>query len=623
MTTGKTRLRLAGLGLLILTCATLDALAQAARSPDAPADPLPEAYGALPAISDLQISPDGKRIAALRPLGSVHGLTVIDLETRSQNIALAADPARFQITFCRWANEERLVCQVRTTATFPRGGTPIRFMATQLIAVNHDGTNSRTLLNDRRAMLRDRINSGTYISLLPEDREHILVPLIDERRMEELERALLLEDTTIWPEVWKLDIYNDTRTRVVRSRDGIALWLATGQGDVRVGISGNPTSSRAIVLQGDEWKTISMGSYSQELDAEPVHLTSDGARMYIAARAGGDRRSLHEVDTSTGAITRTIWQDDRFDFDGGRFVVDGELQAFLTEDDRLRLIPVSEDWKAVAAELAAVMPGESLVPWSTDAAGKRFTLRSTTPHRPTVWYYYDRPARKLTRIGPEYPRLREADLPVSRWVSYRARDGLEIPALLTLPSAQARGLPTIVMPHGGPVSRDGGRFDFIAAFLAARGYAVLQPQYRGSFGYGQRVLEAGFGQWGLAMQDDVMDGLAWMRKEGIADADRACVVGLSYGGYSALVAAYKAPEQLRCVVSYAGVADLPMLIRNRTLYRIDVRTMRYLQLALKGEVLEANSPALNAARFGVPALIMHADLDTNVLVEGRARSWRP
>jgi dipeptidyl aminopeptidase/acylaminoacyl peptidase len=616
MDTRARRSMWAGPGLLFAAWCSLFAAAEPAPGTSAPAlDPLVEAYGALPAITDLQISPDGKRIAAMRPLGGVQGLTVIDMETRTQNVALAADPARFQISYCRWANEERLVCQVRSAATFPRGGTPIRFMATQLIAVNHDGSQSRTLLDDRRARLRDRVQSGSYISLLPDDREHILVPLVDEQRMEEIESALLLQDTTIWPEVWKLNIYNDTRTRAVRSRDGIGWWIATPEGDVRVGISGDPRSSRAIVRQGDDWKPIEQGSYSQELDAEPLHLSSDGTRMLIAARAGADRRAVHEVDTATGAITRTLWQDPRFDFDGGRFIVGGELQGLLTEDDQLRLIPLTDDWKALERELAAALPGESLVPWSTDRTGSRLTLRSTAPHRPTVWYFYDRTARKLTRIGPEYPRLRDAVGTSARWVSYRARDGLEIPALLTLPSPSARGLPTIVMPHGGPVSRDTGRFDFIAAFLAARGYAVLQPQFRGSFGYGGKHLEAGFGQWGLAMQDDVIDGLDWLRKEGIADPERACVVGLSYGGYSALVAAYKTPGKIRCVASYAGVADLPMLIRNRTLYRIDVRTMRYLQLSLKGDVLDANSPALNAAQFGVPALIMHADLDTNVLVE--------
>src|SRR5262249_29394232 len=155
-----------------------------------------------------------------------------------------------------------------------------------------------------------------------------------------------------------------------------------------------------------------------------------------------------------------------------------------TMDDTLRLVPISAAWKTLDAELQAALPGQSPVPWSMDDAEQHFTVVAGAPDQPRAWYYFDRPARKLIRIGFEYPKLQGAPLPISSWVTYKAADGSSIPARLTLPTEGARNLPAVLLPHGGPVARDQG-FNFVASFLARRGYAVLEPQFRGSFGYGK------------------------------------------------------------------------------------------------------------------------------------------
>lgn len=604
-----------GSSLLIVSVIFALSIAVSSNADELPAttapsiDPVIEAYAALPFITDLQISPDGKRIAAISPVGGVSGLTVIDLVTQHQNIALAADPARYQLNSCRWANETRLVCQVRMVATMALGGdAQARFATTAIFAVDHDGLNLLRLSSDTALHSVGELNRGSYVSLLPNDRDHILVSMVDPKAVGALQQSMLTSNITLWPDVWKIDIYNGKRTRLIKARDGISAWIADDQGEVRGGLG-----TRTVARDSGDWHALDISAFGQDPDNEPLGIGGEGRFAYIAARIDEDRRGAYEMDTRTARVTRTLFTDPRFDFQGAVIVRHGEPQALITADDTLRLIPISDAWKTLDGELKAALPGQSPVPWSMDDADQRFTIVASAPDQPRVWYFFDRPARKLMRIGSEHPKL-QSPLPISTWVDYKAADGVIIPARLTLPAEGARNLPAVLLPHGGPVARDRG-FNFLASFLARRGYAVLEPQYRGSFGYGKTFLKAGDNQWGLAMQTDVVDGLAWLRAEGIADSKRACIVGLSYGGYVALVAAYKTPDQFRCAVSYAGVSDLPTLVRDFAHYDLGRRSQQYLHLSSDADVLEANSPLFNTGRFGIPVLLMHADRDTNVLVE--------
>ena len=601
--------------IFLVSCWTTapQAYGQAPTPPPAQSnDPDLDAYAALPALTDVQISPDGLRIAALRPVGQLNGLTILDLETRRSNIALAADPARYQINFCQWANEVRLVCQVRTMAKLALGGrNEARFQTSGLFAVNHDGSNVQQL-SENGSLLFGEFNRGAFVSLLPHDRDHILIPQIDPKAVRTLQESLITSNITLWPDVWKVDINDGSRSRFIKAREGIAVWIADDDGVVRGGIG-----RRAIIRDDKRWRSVDISGLKEQPNPQPLSLSGNattGDSIYLAANLDSDRRGVVEFNTVTGTITRTMYRDDRFDFDGDSISRAGVLQALFTVDDRLRYIPISDDAKALDAELRGALGGQSALPISHDVAWQRFTVLVAPPDQPATWYLYDRPARKLMRLGSEFPALKPENLPVTTWTQYQARDGMQIPARLTLPVAGAKNLPAILLPHGGPIARDSG-FDVIAAFLAHRGYAVLQPQFRGSYGFGKKYMQAGRGQWGLQMQDDLLDGLQWMRSEGIAHATRACTVGLSYGGYAALVAAYKTPEQIQCAVSYAPVTDLEGLVRNYRLYRLDSRGLGYAHLPSDPEVLAANSPAAHAAQIKVPVLLMHADRDTNVLVE--------
>jgi dipeptidyl aminopeptidase/acylaminoacyl peptidase len=201
-----------------------------------------------------------------------------------------------------------------------------------------------------------------------------------------------------------------------------------------------------------------------------------------------------------------------------------------------------------------------------------------------------------------------------RTIRYKARDGLEIPAVLTLPAGlEARALPVVVMPHGGPFARDSETWDWWAQFLADRGYAVVQPNYRGSAGYGTAFAEKGQGQWGLAMQDDLNDALAFLVRAGIADPKRAAMVGASYGGYAAMRAAQRDGALYRCAVAFAGVSDLPALLRYDSRFLNTGRGIDWLRK--QAPDLRAVSPINFPGQFSIPILLVHGKKDQRVPVK--------
>jgi dipeptidyl aminopeptidase/acylaminoacyl peptidase len=240
-------------------------------------------------------------------------------------------------------------------------------------------------------------------------------------------------------------------------------------------------------------------------------------------------------------------------------------------------------------------------------------------------YYVFTPAEeRITQIALRYPELQSADQGAERQaINYPARDGVRIPAYLTLPPSGVRqNLPLVLLVHGGPHARDDFSFDWWSAFLASRGYAVLQPNFRGSSGYGHAWEEAGKRQWGALMQTDVEDGVAALGRAGIIDPARVCIVGASYGGYAALAGATLTPERYRCAASIAGVSDLERMLRatERQTGGDDTMTSDWWRASIGDreedrERIRAVSPANLADSVQIPVLLIHGVDDTVVPID--------
>ncbi len=223
--------------------------------------------------------------------------------------------------------------------------------------------------------------------------------------------------------------------------------------------------------------------------------------------------------------------------------------------------------------------------------------------------------RRMVEFGRIYPKLPLEKMARMKPVSYEARDSLTIPAYLTLSEGWSGPGPAVIMPHGGPWVRDTLSFDMWVQFLASRGYAVLQPNYRGSSGYGDRYESLGYGKWGRTMQDDLTDGVKWLVAEGIADPNRVCIVGGSYGGYAALMGAIRTPDTYKCAAAFAPVTDIKRFLRDHGDYVEDSYDYQRVAGSLDKDELEQISPLRRAKEVALPLLLAHGTADDVVPVE--------
>jgi dipeptidyl aminopeptidase/acylaminoacyl peptidase len=254
-------------------------------------------------------------------------------------------------------------------------------------------------------------------------------------------------------------------------------------------------------------------------------------------------------------------------------------------------------------------------------------VRSFSDMQPALYFIYNRSTKSLHHVGKTYPDIKAAAMGVQEQVRYTARDGLQVPAMLTIPlQSEGKKLPMVVMVHGGPYLR-GSQWGWSpdVQFLASRGYMVLAPEFRGSTGFGQKHFRAGWKQWGLKMQDDIADGVKWAVEKGYADPQRVCILGGSYGGYATLMGLVNDPGLFRCGVDFAGVTDIRLMYTGHWLYISDIseEAKRYSMPEMIGDLekdaeqLKATSPIEQAHRITRPLLLAYGGQDWRVpLVHG-------
>jgi dipeptidyl aminopeptidase/acylaminoacyl peptidase len=296
----------------------------------------------------------------------------------------------------------------------------------------------------------------------------------------------------------------------------------------------------------------------------------------------------------------------------GTWELDGDTLVYSFFDKKDQAV-----WRGIGKAYAGMQV--RLVSWSDDR--RKIVVRVEAPKAGPFYARIELDTGSAGVLGPVYGDLKPQDIAEVRAVRYKAADGLEITGYLTLPKGRAaEKLPLIVMPHGGPASRDEPGFDWWAQGLASRGYAVLQPNFRGSDGFGRKFLEAGYGQWGRKMQSDLSDGVRYLSAQGTIDPARVCIVGASYGGYAALAGATLDKGVYRCAVAVAGVADLKQFLVEelKSDNGRETATQRYWSRFMgvenrRDRDLTAISPAHNVAGSSVPVMLIHGKDDTVVL----------
>ncbi|MCR9278128.1 MAG: alpha/beta fold hydrolase [Pseudomonadaceae bacterium] len=498
------------------------------------AEPPPpiEAFVTLPLVRDVKLSPDGNRYAAIVTSGGrsdlvIQSITATGSSVRSDSVRIDVSD-RFLVDH-EWASNERLL--FRTRALESVLGRSVQHIV--LSSVNRWGGDRIDFHQNHNELGITRLTTS-LLSRIKHEPDHVLAVLDNEPA------------ATNWglPRVHRINVVTGERQLIQRNRLGITQWLADARGDVRLGIR-VPTGSKSLDTRI---------YYRPAIDRDWVILQDVGyfdRKRLLPVRFHPNLRNVLLVTTGE-LIDEAVTSDKPF------------LFAFDLAE-KVLLGPYEDMVYAKAMELfGRAYPGHRIEVISSDDSGRRVVARISSSTATPAYVLGDLEQGSVGVLAHTYSALADWPLAPMRRIDYSARDGLNIPAFLTLPLMSTPGepLPLVVLVHGGPWARDYPGFDNIVQLLASRGYAVLQPQYRGSTGFGTAHLEAGYRQWGLAISDDIDDGVLAMIERGQIDPRRVCIAGASFGGYAAAIALAKSPELYRCGISINGVLDLKALIND-------------------------------------------------------------
>jgi dipeptidyl aminopeptidase/acylaminoacyl peptidase len=567
---------------------------------------LAEEFFHNPFLANVEVSPDGSRIAALLSSGGQERIVVRDLSGGpARPIVGLPDPeARFR--WLRWANDTRLLYSVEEPLALR--GPPPRPRRTRLYAIDSDGSNQEHLAKNWARFLL--IGRGEFqfedwlVDMLEDDPRHVLMAI--------------RKPVDQYPGVYELEVNGGGLKPIVLERDGVVVWHADHHGVVRAGYGYQHEKYVVVARRNGEDDFVELAEYGHGDDwLQFEGFAADRDRIYVSKSTDEGYSALYEYDLKANAIGREVLAVPGYDVpswlrfsDTPRelavigYVAEGRERHFLDEG-------AGSSQEA----LDRALPGtfNRIVSESRDRSVAIVHASSDTS-APSHYVY--RPEEEhLTYLAATYPALEKAQLSAMEAVTYEARDGRTIPGFLTRPKGAAGELPAVIYPHGGPSARDLRGFDPVVQYFAALGFAVLQPNFRGSTGLGDDHQSAGDRQWGLAMQDDITDGARWLVESGIADAGRVCIFGTSYGGYAALMALVKTPELFRCGASYAGPTDLVMMLNHDKGYQFSDLNVPTVGSSSKDRArLRETSPLENVDKIRAPVFLAHGEDDSRVHV---------
>jgi dipeptidyl aminopeptidase/acylaminoacyl peptidase len=419
-------------------------------------------------------------------------------------------------------------------------------------------------------------------------------------------------------DVHRLNLATGDLKLVAENPGNVAGWVADVDMQVRAALSAYPDGGFGLLVrktEEDDWHELLRWGPEDSLNSGPVGFSEDGARMFLKDSREANAARLVRLDLLTEEV-EILAEDPDYDVSGVLVHPDTrEVQAAAFTRARTEWIVLDEAVREDFAAIAKLHPGDFAVV-SRDRADENWLVVFTADDGPASYYAYDRDEKQGTHLFDDRSDLKEYTLAPMEPVSFEARDGLKIYGYLTVPPALGReNLPMVLNVHGGPWARDLWGYDPEAQWLANRGYACLQVNYRGSTGYGKRLLNAGNREWGAKMHDDLVAAVGWAVEEGIADPERVAIYGGSYGGYAALVGATFTPDLFRCAVDIVGPSNLITLIKSIPPYwkpLIAVFHERVGNPETEEEFLESRSPLFRVDQIKVPMLIAQGANDPRV-----------
>ena len=537
-----------------------------------------------PEKSSFRISPSGDRIAYMKPWKTRMNVFVLDMKNdKETRLTSSEDRGVYGFT---WLSDKR-IAYVKDD-----GGDENM----HIYAVDIDGTNEIDLTPFDNIQAR-------FIDDLEDDPDYVIIGIN--------KRDPQLHDP------YRLNVNNGELEMIAENPGNISEWMTDHDGKLRVALTSDGVNTSLLYRDSESEKFQTILTTDFKVSVSPLFFTFDNKNLFVSSNRGRDKSGIFEFNISKVEEGKLIFEHDQVDvsrlmYSRKRKVLTG-VSYTVAKNDMVFFDAWREDiQKKLETEFPEYEVG--ITSFSKDET-KAIVVTYSDRSRGT-YYYYDVETNKLTSLGKVSPWLDEDHMAEMRPVEYKSRDGLTIHGYLTLPKGSAgKNLPVVINPHGGPWTRDSWGYRSEIQFLANRGFAVFQMNYRGSTGYGREFWEISFKQWGKTMQDDITDGVKWLIDEGIADPNRIAIYGASYGGYATLAGLAFTPDLYACGVDYVGVSSLFTFMESMPPYWELYRSMLYEMVGHPEddqELLASASPLLHIDKIKAPLFIAQGANDPRV-----------
>lgn len=548
-----------------------------------------DAFSMASAIRSVVTSPNGKNLAILRAT-TKDGDYIIEIRDPNN---LEKDPVRLGadkmlISSIIWLNDEKIGVMFRQIL---EDGNR-KYWVNKFAITDADGKGDWLLpFKDKRNVQFQIINR------LPENKDEVLVE-VD------------INNNYI-PDVVRFNINTGRSVTIMRGNEKISgSFVSDYDGDIRIAQGWNKSDNAidhyARIKGDDDWKVIKQVSPKKRENFEILGFTKDNPdEVYINANLGENTTGIYIYNIKTAKYSTRQFGLESVDTDGVILDSDGTIKGFRYTTKQPKNYYIDPNAQALQESIASLFKGKFVRIISRSDDDNVLVLNVSADDNPSSYYIVTN-KQKLTKIGDRLPFIDKSKLGTVKYISYKARDGRNIKAYVTIPATKGPH-PAVVLPHGGPWVRDSIIFDDWAQLLAYHGYVVIQPNYRGSTGYGLEHWIAGDNNWGLKKQDDLDDAAQYLVEKGLATKDKLALFGWSYGGYAAFAASMRENNIYQCVVAGAGVSDLSRI--NATL-----NENRFLSI-LQRPTISGVSPVEQVDKVNVPILIIHGDIDSRVPIK--------
>jgi len=538
-----------------------------------------------PEKSSFQISPDGNHIAYMKPWKTRMNVFVLNMNTNKET-RLTSSELRGVYGFT-WLTDNR-VGYVKDDG----GDENMHFYA-----VNIDGTNELDLTPFENVQAR-------IIDDLEDDPDFVIIGL-NKRNPQ-------------FHDPYRVNI-NDGKMKMIAENPGnISSWGTDHDGKLRIATTSDGVNTSILFRdkESDKFKTILTTDF--KVSVSPLFFTFDNKNLYVASNRGRDKTGIFEFDVNKAKEGKLIFEHDEVDVSGLMYSRKRKVLTGVSYTVAKRDMAFFDSWREnIQQKLEKKLPGYEVGITSFSDDETKAIVVTYSDKSSGTYYYYDIEKNQLTDLGKVSPWLNEDHMAEMQPVKYLSRDGLTIHGYLTLPKGSSgKNLPVVVNPHGGPWARDTWGYRPEIQFLANRGYAVFQMNFRGSTGYGREFWEISFKEWGKSMQDDITDGVQWLISEGIADPERIAIYGASYGGYATLAGLAFTPDLYACGVDYVGVSSLFTFMESIPPYWELYRTMLYEMVGhpeKDKDLLASSSPLLHIDKIKAPLFIAQGANDPRVV----------